>query len=79
MNKSFLKCESSAESAFRIFICSAALIMTLVSAAHGIGGMISESTFKEGLLRDAFSVAKVSKLSAYYYEDFFRECEAFNI
>lgn len=71
----FLKTGSRAESTFRIFICNAALILSLICIFHGVYGAICKSSFKEDILKDAFSVQKVSKLPAYYYEDFFREYE----
>lgn len=78
MNKSFLNCESSAESAFRLFVCNAALVVAIICIIQGIYLSVTKSTFTEGLLKDTFGVERVSKLSAYYYEDFFKEYKSYD-
>ena len=69
----FLKCKSSAESAFRLWVCSLALVTLILCLGQSVKEKLSDGALHMEIMKSAFAVNELSQLDAYRYRDIFRE------
>ncbi len=69
MKIAFFNTKSTAERAFRMFVCRAALILFILSFLYGCQNIISEDSVKTELFKCAFAVDAIKRSPALIYSE----------